>query len=67
MLTSGMLEGMEVYMTMGAAPAEYEPPNLAEGFFFWPRDAEGTGLGGWWRIGQDRACLGTIRLLTGLR
>lgn len=67
LLNSPMLEGIEVYTTLGSAPAEYRPTNNCGVVLFWTREAEGTGRRGLWRIVAGLGAFATILLLTGLR
>ena len=67
MLSSGMLEGIEVYTTVGSAPAEYQPTNNCGVVLFWTREAEGTGRRGIWRIVAGVGAFAAILLLTNFR
>jgi hypothetical protein len=67
MLSSGMLEGIEVYTTVGSAPAEYQPTNNCGVVLFWTREAEGTGRRGVWRIVAGVGAFAAILLLTNFR
>jgi hypothetical protein len=67
MLNSVMLEGIEVYTTLGSAPAEYQSSNNCGVVLFWTREAEGGGRRGLWRIVAGVGAFAGILLLTGLR